>query len=97
MTDNLQILLREKPNGKLTPEHFEQRTTARGTPNDSEVLVRSVLLSLDAANRARVEPSTVDHLESVDGAAGRLSCDAIAQQLVGERFARVQMAVGREA
>jgi NADPH-dependent curcumin reductase CurA len=58
MTDNLQILLREKPNGKLTPEHFEQRKTPRGTPNDGEVLVRSVLLSLDAANRAWLQGAT---------------------------------------
>jgi NADPH-dependent curcumin reductase CurA len=58
MTDNLQILLREKPNGKLTPEHFEQRTTACGTPQDGEVRVRSILLSLDAANRAWLQGAT---------------------------------------
>src|SRR5262245_57479576 len=58
MTENLQILLREKPNGKLTPEHFELRTAQRGTPGDGEVLVRNVLLSLDAANRAWLQGAT---------------------------------------
>jgi NADPH-dependent curcumin reductase CurA len=58
MGENLQILLREKPNGKLTPEHFEQRTVALPIPKDGEVLVRSVLLSLDAANRAWMQGAT---------------------------------------
>lgn len=58
MPENLQILLREKPNGKLTPEHFEARTVALATPKDGEVLVRSVLLSLDAANRAWLQGAT---------------------------------------
>jgi NADPH-dependent curcumin reductase CurA len=58
MTDNLQILLRERPNGKLTPEHFESRNVTRPTPNEGEVLIRSVLLSLDAANRAWLQGAT---------------------------------------
>jgi NADPH-dependent curcumin reductase CurA len=58
MTENLQILLREKPQGRLTAEHFETRSVLRGAPNDGEVLVRSVLLSLDAANRAWLQGAT---------------------------------------
>lgn len=58
MTENLQILLREKPKGKLTPEHYELRRVPRATPKEGEVLVRSVLLSLDAANRAWLQGAT---------------------------------------
>ncbi len=52
MADNLQILLAEKPTGPLAESHFESRILAMPTPGDGEVLVRSILLSQDAANRA---------------------------------------------
>ena len=55
---NLQILLREAPRGSLQPEHFESRTVSRPAPEEGEVLVRSLLLSLDAANRAWMQGAT---------------------------------------
>jgi NADPH-dependent curcumin reductase CurA len=52
MADNTQILLIEKPTGKLEESHFEIRQSPIPTPEDGQVLVRNVLLSQDAANRA---------------------------------------------
>src|SRR6516225_6862316 len=70
MTDtiNRQILLVEKPTGKLGPEHFKLSQSAVPEPNDGEALLRVRYISLDAANRAwmhgatyraAVEPNTV--------------------------------------
>jgi NADPH-dependent curcumin reductase CurA len=67
-TVNRQILLVEKPVGKLGPEHFKLSKGAIPEPKDGEVLVRTRYISLDAANRAwmhgatyraAVEPNTV--------------------------------------
>ena len=56
-TVNRQILLVEKPSGKLGPEHFKMSKSDIPEPKDGEVLVRVRYISLDAANRARVAPS----------------------------------------
>jgi len=55
---NTQILLRERPSGTLSTDHFETRQGERPTPGDGQVLVRTVLLSLDAANRAWMQGAT---------------------------------------
>src|SRR5258707_10128705 len=70
MSDNVnrQVLLVEKPAGKLGPEHFKMAKAAVPEPRDGEVLLRVRYISLDAANRAwmhgatyraAVEPNTV--------------------------------------
>src|SRR5215212_3132269 len=65
---NRQILLIEKPAGKLGPEHFKLSQAAMPEPRDGEALLRVRYISLDAANRAwmhgatyraAVEPNTV--------------------------------------
>jgi len=65
---NRQILLVEKPVGKLAPEHFRMSQAAIPEPKDGEALLRVRYISLDAANRAwmhgttyraAVEPNTV--------------------------------------
>src|SRR5256884_1912790 len=65
---NRQVLLVEKPSGKLGPEHFKMSKSDIPEPKDGEVLVRVRYISLDAANRAwmhgatyraAVEPNTV--------------------------------------
>src|SRR5712675_173894 len=65
---NRQILLVEKPTGKLAPEHFKMSEGAIPEPRDGEALLRVRYISLDAANRAwmhgatyraAVEPNTV--------------------------------------
>src|SRR5215212_10051054 len=65
---NRQVLLIEKPTGKLGPEHFKLSQAAMPEPKDGEALLRVRYISLDAANRAwmhgatyraAVEPNTV--------------------------------------
>ena len=55
---NRQILLVEKPAGKLGPEHFRLTEGAVPAPKDGEVLARVRYISLDAANRAWMQGAT---------------------------------------
>ena len=57
-TVNRQILLVEKPSGKLGPEHFKLTKGTVPEPKDGEVLVRTRYISLDAANRAWMQGAT---------------------------------------
>src|SRR5438552_242679 len=57
-TVNRQVLLVEKPSGKLGPEHFKMADGAIPEPKDGEALVRSRYISLDAANRAWMHGAT---------------------------------------
>src|SRR3954467_13011192 len=57
-TVNRQILLIEKPTGKLGPEHFKLVNGVAPEPKDGEVLVRTRYISLDAANRAWMHGAT---------------------------------------
>jgi NADPH-dependent curcumin reductase CurA len=52
MPTNRQIILRERPEGRLAVAHFELREGEVPVPGPGEALVRTVYLSLDAANRA---------------------------------------------
>jgi hypothetical protein len=52
MTDNQRILLSEIPKGKLTESHFSLDQVAIAKPGPGEVLIRTLILSQDAANRA---------------------------------------------
>ena len=55
---NRQILLVEKPAGKLGPEHFKLTNAAIPEPKEGEVLLRVRYISLDAANRAWMQGVT---------------------------------------
>jgi NADPH-dependent curcumin reductase CurA len=55
---NRQILLVEKPTGKLAPEHFKLSRGIVPEPKDGEALVRTRYISLDAANRAWMHGAT---------------------------------------
>src|SRR6478735_1594854 len=57
-TVNRQVLLVEKPAGKLGPEHFKMANATIPEPKDGEALVRSRYISLDAANRAWMHGAT---------------------------------------
>src|SRR5437868_8479042 len=57
-TVNRQILLVEKPTGKLGPEHFKMVSGKMPEPKDGEVLVKARYISLDAANRAWMHGAT---------------------------------------
>ena len=54
--DNLEIVLARRPDGRLTPDHFEARATKVPEPGPGEVLVRTLYLSIDPANRAWMSP-----------------------------------------
>jgi hypothetical protein len=58
VADNTQVLLIEKPTGKLEESHFEIRQAPLPTPGEGQVLLRSILLSQDAANRAWMQGPT---------------------------------------
>src|SRR3978361_299760 len=55
---NRQVLLVEKPTGKLRPEHFKMSEAAIPEPKDGEALLRVRYISLDAANRAWMHGAT---------------------------------------
>ena len=55
---NRQILLVEKPTGKLGPEHFKRTNAAIPEPKEGEALLRVRYISLDAANRAWMHGAT---------------------------------------
>src|SRR6201994_2366382 len=55
---NRQILLVEKPTGKLGPEHFKLTSADIPEPKEGEVLLRVRYISLDAANRAWMHGAT---------------------------------------
>jgi hypothetical protein len=57
-TINRQILLVEKPTGRLGLEHFKMASAAIPEPKDGEALVRVRYISLDAANRAWMHGAT---------------------------------------
>ncbi len=60
MTDtvNHQVLLVEKPTGKVGPEHFKLSKGQIPEPKDGEALLRVRYISLDAANRAWMHGAT---------------------------------------
>jgi NADPH-dependent curcumin reductase CurA len=55
---NRQVLLVEKPTGKLGPEHFKMSAGVIPEPRDGEALLRVRYISLDAANRAWMHGAT---------------------------------------
>jgi NADPH-dependent curcumin reductase CurA len=58
MTINRQILLREQPEGTLEESHYELREGSMPEPGDGEILVRTLIISIDAANRAWMQGAT---------------------------------------
>ncbi len=55
---NRQVLLVEKPRGKLAPSNFRLAESAMPSPADGEALLRVRYISLDAANRAWMQGAT---------------------------------------
>lgn len=54
MTQNQQIILVDRPEGWVTPEHFKLLTTDLPEPAEGEILVRNHWLSLDPYMRSRI-------------------------------------------
>lgn len=55
---NRQIIVAQLPQGALAPEHFRLETVARPEPREGEVLLRTILMSIDAANRSWMQGAT---------------------------------------
>lgn len=55
---NQQIILAELPTDKLEARHFELRDAPMPEAGDGEVLVRTILMSIDAANRSWMQGAT---------------------------------------
>jgi NADPH-dependent curcumin reductase CurA len=62
---NRQVVLTELPSGALTEDLFELRDGPMPEPADGEVLCRTLLLSIDAANRAWMQGAT--YREAISG------------------------------
>ena len=58
MPKHSQIIVREIPRGALAEGHFELQQGEVPTPSAGELLVRTLLISLDAANRAWMQGPT---------------------------------------
>lgn len=68
---NRQIQLVELPKGKLSPTHFTLAEAPIPSVSEGEVLLKTILISLDAANRAWMQGATYrDALESGQVMAG---------------------------
>ncbi len=55
---NRQIVVRALPEDQLAETHFEAREVAREAPEDGQVLTRTLLLSIDPANRTWMQGAT---------------------------------------
>lgn len=53
-----QIIVTELPAGALTEDNFEMRETTLPELGDGDILVRTILMSIDAANRAWMQGAT---------------------------------------
>ena len=75
---NRQILLVEKPTGKLGPEHFRLVEAEVPEPKDGEALLRVRYISLDAANRAWMHGATyraaLENNAVMERGRGRATC-----------------------
>jgi len=77
---NRQILLIERPSGKLEERNFKAVDETIGEPGPGEVLCRTVLLSIDPANRAWMRGRTYrDQLGEGDVMAGFTLAEVVAE------------------
>jgi NADPH-dependent curcumin reductase CurA len=75
---NRQILLAERPQGKLQESHFKAIDGTVGDPASGEVLVRTILLSIDPANRAWMQGRTYrEQLGEGEVMAGFTLCEVV--------------------
>ena len=58
MPRNRRFVIREIPTGRLTADNFTMEEVDAGSPGAGQVLVRTILLSQDAANRAWMQGAT---------------------------------------
>ncbi|WP_417515439.1 NADP-dependent oxidoreductase [Minwuia sp.] len=58
MSQNRQVVIRELPKGELTNDHFELVDGEMPGVDEGQVRVRTILMSIDAANRAWMQGAT---------------------------------------
>ncbi|MEM9634572.1 MAG: NADP-dependent oxidoreductase [Pseudomonadota bacterium] len=63
--NNMRLLLKSRPDGRLGPEHFDRRDEQLGSLADGQARVRVLYVSLDPAMRGWVSPSTDSYLPPV--------------------------------
>ena len=81
---NRQILLVERPTGHLEERHFKAVDGTVGEPGPGEVLCRTVLLSIDPANRAWMRGRTYrDQLGENEVMAGFTLAEVVAENSTG--------------
>lgn len=77
---NRQVLYSHRPDGQLAPGDFKLVDSMTPTPGPGQVLCRTVLLSVDAANRAWMQGRTYrDQLREGDVMAGFALCEVVAE------------------
>jgi NADPH-dependent curcumin reductase CurA len=81
---NRQILYAHRPTGTLTADAFEVADAAVPSLQEGEVLCRTILLSIDAANRAWMQGRTYrDELHEGEVMAGFAICEVIDERDTG--------------
>lgn len=65
VTETRQIVLASLPKGELEPSHFDMQTVPIPELGDGEILVKTLYMSLDAANRAWMQGAT--YRDAVEG------------------------------
>ncbi|MEO0936578.1 MAG: NADP-dependent oxidoreductase [Pseudomonadota bacterium] len=81
---NRTIHVAELPKGPLEDHHFELRTGARPVPGADEVLLRTILMSIDAANRSWMQGATYrDAVKAGDAMATYAICEVVESNAEG--------------
>ncbi|MEO8927138.1 MAG: NADP-dependent oxidoreductase [Caulobacteraceae bacterium] len=81
---NRQIVLAQLPEGRLGPEHFRLTEGAVPAPAEGEVLLKTLYVSLDAANRAWMQGATYrSALKAGDVMAGGALAEVVESRAAG--------------
>lgn len=93
MATNKRVLLSEIPKGKLSEENFSHDEVERAEPGEGEVLIKTLMLSQDAANRAWMQGATY---RSALSSGQVMSSGGIGQVIESrdDRFSKGQMVTG---
>ena len=75
---NRQIIVTELPQGALMPDHFSLQEAPMPEPAEGEVLLRTILMSIDAANRSWMQGATYrDAVKAGDVMATYAICEVV--------------------
>ena len=78
---NRQIVVTSLPQGALGPEHFELQEVQATAPGPGEVLLRVIVMSIDAANRSWLQGATYrDAVQPGDAMPTYAVCEVVASE-----------------